>query len=155
MRAWKPNNFFEVLFSRVVWTFFFVAFFFRFFFAGLCVIEKFLGTKRYDLAEKKKENHQQTIERITQKKGHFLDYYWEKKTFVDMYKKCGLRQLNKGEDPQAITKVGKKKKVRVLLFMLAILLLMVSNILQAFSFRRVLTVKINFAKKLFYFWAKF
>jgi hypothetical protein len=93
--------------------------------------------------------------KITKKKGHFLDYYWEKKTFVDMYKKCGLRQLNKGEDPQAITKVGKKNKVRVLLFMLAILLLMVSNILQACSFRRVLTVKINFAKKLFYFWAKF
>jgi len=84
MRAWKLNNFFEVLFLQVVRTFVFVAFFFRFFFAGLCVIEKFLGTKRYDLAEKKKKNHQQTIERITQKKGHFLDYYWEKKTFVDM-----------------------------------------------------------------------
>ena len=27
-----------------------------------------------------------------------------------MYKKCGLRQLNKGEVPQARTKVGKKKK---------------------------------------------
>jgi hypothetical protein len=63
MRAWKPNNFFEVLFLRVVRTFIFVALFARFFFAGLCLMEKILGTKRYNLAEKKEENHQQTIER--------------------------------------------------------------------------------------------
>ena len=33
-----------------------------------------------------------------------------------MYKKCGLRQLNKGEVPQARTKVGKKKKGSSLTF---------------------------------------
>ena len=33
-----------------------------------------------------------------------------------MYKKCGLRQLNKGEVPQARTKFGKKKKGSSLTF---------------------------------------
>ena len=84
MRAWKPNNFFEVLFLRVVRTFIFVALFARFFFCRLMPHEKVFRYKKVRFSRKEGRKSSTDNRKITQKKGQFVDYYWKKKTFVDM-----------------------------------------------------------------------
>ena len=82
MRAWKLNNFFEVLFLQVVRTFVFVAFFSRFFFYRLMPHGKVFRYKKVQFSRKEGRKSSPHNCKITQKKGHFVVYYWKKKPLL-------------------------------------------------------------------------
>ena len=84
MRAWKPNNFFEVLFLRVVRTFIFVALFDRFFFCRLMPHGKDFRYKKVQFSRKEGRKSSTDNRKITQKKRTFRGLLLKKKTFVDM-----------------------------------------------------------------------
>ena len=76
MRAWKLNNFFEVLFLRVVRTFFFVA--------VLMPHGKVFRYKKVRFSKKEGRKSSTDNRKITQKKRTVLGLLLKKKTFVDM-----------------------------------------------------------------------
>ena len=89
MRAWKPNNFFEVLFSGVGRTLFLLLFF-SFFFCRSMPHGKVFRYKKVRFSRKEGTKSSTYNRKITQKKEKFL----EKNLCWHVYKKCGLRSKN-------------------------------------------------------------
>ena len=110
MRAWKLNNFFEVLFLGVVWTFVCVAFFSRFFFCRLMPHGKFFRYKKVQFSRKEGRKSSTDSRKITQKKGYFVDYYWKKKPLLTCVQEVWTTTTKQRWSSSSKNKSWKKKK---------------------------------------------